>query len=183
MKGPRVIAGSAGGLFLTVPKHFPSRPTQDRVKQAIFSSLGGRVPGSRVLDLYAGTGALGIEALSRGADSCTFVESDARTVAALRANLAHCHLEGLVLQREASAYLHEAPEAAFGLILLDPPYQKEKTDLAASPLLPGLVRTAEPGALLVWEHDARNTWSAAPGLRLHKTVRYGETAVTYLIRE
>jgi 16S rRNA (guanine966-N2)-methyltransferase len=179
MKGPRVIAGSAGGLFLGVPRGFPSRPTQDRVKQAIFSSLGARVPGARVLDLYAGTGALGIEALSRGATSCLFVEKDPRTIPTLKANLQHCHLEATVHTRDALGYLTEAAAAGFDLIILDPPYTKGPLDLAQSPLLPQLARVLAPQGIVVWEHDSRNTCSASSPLCPFKTATYGETKVTY----
>jgi len=180
MSGPRVVAGTAGGLFLTVPKRFPSRPTQDRVKQALFSSLGARVPGARVLDLYAGTGSLGIEALSRGAASCTFVESDPRTVPVLKANLEHCHLTGSVVKQDAAAYLQAAPGAAFDLILLDPPYSKEKCSLDGARILPDLARVLAPEGLVAWEHDARNTWQSPSALSVIKTTRYGESALTYL---
>ena len=91
----RVIAGTAGGLRLVVPKT-GLRPTMDRVKAAIFSSLGERVVGARVLDLFAGTGALGIEALSRGAASVMLVESDRAAVAAIEQNLAQTGLTGRV---------------------------------------------------------------------------------------
>jgi len=84
----RVIAGSAGGIQLDVPKS-GVRPTMDRVKAAIFSSLGELVPGARVLDLFAGTGALGLEALSRGAASALFVEENAAAISAIERNLAH----------------------------------------------------------------------------------------------
>jgi 16S rRNA (guanine966-N2)-methyltransferase len=182
MNSPRVVAGSAGGLFLKVPRHFPSRPTQDRVKQALFSSLGARVPDARVLDLYAGTGALGIEALSRGAAACTFVESDPRTIPVLRANLDHCRLAGTVIKQDASSFLTSCTAESFDLILLDPPYAKGKLHLDESPLLAPLARATASGGLIVWEHDARNTWETPPHLEVVKSSRYGETALTFLRR-
>ena len=96
----RVIAGTAGGIRLDVPKR-DVRPTMDRVKGAIFSSLGDAVIGAHVLDLFAGTGALGIEALSRGAASARFVDHDRRAVAAIEANLARTKFTGRVVQRDA----------------------------------------------------------------------------------
>lgn len=180
MSGPRVVAGSAGGLFLAVPARFSSRPTQDRVKQALFSSLGARVPGARVLDLYAGTGSLGIEALSRGANSCTFVESDPRAIPVLKANLKHCRLTGAVIKHDAGGFLQSAPAATFDLILLDPPYHKGKLCLDHSPLLPHLARVLAPSGLVVWEHDARNTWQSPVHLSVLKSARYGESTLTYL---
>src|SRR6201993_1046499 len=100
----RVIAGSAGGVRLAVPKH-GVRPTMDRVKAAIFSSLGEAIIGARVLDLFAGSGALGIEALSRGAASATFVENDRRCAEAIETNLAKTNLEGRVRRQDVFDFL------------------------------------------------------------------------------
>src|SRR5438094_6306407 len=100
----RVIAGRAGGVRLTSPKS-GVRPTMDRVKAAIFSSLGEMVPGARVLDLFAGSGALGIEALSRGSASAVFVESDRRAVEAIQNNLARTRLDGVVRRSDVFDFL------------------------------------------------------------------------------
>ncbi len=100
----RVIAGTAGGLQLDVPKT-SVRPTMDRVKAAIFSSLGEQIIGARVLDLFAGTGGLGIEALSRGAASALFVEENAAAVATIERNLNRTKLEGRVRKQEVFAFL------------------------------------------------------------------------------
>src|SRR5471030_526640 len=101
----RVISGTAGGLHLKSPKRHELRPTQDRIRQVIFSSLAEVVPCARVLDLYAGTGSFGIEALSRGAASATFVEQEAEAVECIRENLLHCRLQGEVRQEDALTYL------------------------------------------------------------------------------
>ncbi len=131
----RVIAGSAGGLPLQVPKT-EIRPTMDRVKAAIFSSLGERVIGARVLDLFAGTGALGIEALSRGAASAMFVESDRLALAAIEKNLAKTHLTGRIRPQDVFAYLtHASTAESFDLIFADPPYDKSKLGDAFTKLL------------------------------------------------
>ncbi|MDR1146478.1 MAG: 16S rRNA (guanine(966)-N(2))-methyltransferase RsmD [Verrucomicrobiales bacterium] len=176
----RVITGSAGGLRLKVPPQFHSRPTQDRVKQAIFSSLGARVPGARVLDLYAGTGALGIEALSRGADGATFVESRAPYCATISENLAYCKLTGNVVRQDAAAFV-QACATQFDLIFADPPYAKERRDLAGDEVVRAIAPLLAADGVLVWEHDRRNEWrSLAAGLTLLKTATYGETAVSYL---
>src|SRR5712691_9622988 len=95
----RVIAGRAGGVPLISPKN-GVRPTMDRVKEAIFSSLGEMVKGARVLDLFAGTGALGIEALSRGAATAIFVDEDRQSIAAIEKNLAKAHFQGRVRRQE-----------------------------------------------------------------------------------
>src|SRR5256885_16848048 len=103
----RVIAGMAGGIRLVVPKN-DIRPTMDRVKAAIFSSLGDRVIGARVLDLFAGTGALGIEALSRGAASAMFVESDGAAIATIERNLAQTGLSGRLRKQDVFDFLSHA---------------------------------------------------------------------------
>src|SRR5271163_326968 len=118
----RVISGTAGGLHLKSPKRHALRPTQDRIRQVIFSSLAEVVPGARVLDLYAGTGSFGIEALSRGAASVTFIEQDKEAVQCIRDNLVHCHLQGDVWQADVLTYLDKTPVESFELIFADPPY-------------------------------------------------------------
>jgi len=120
----RVIAGSAGGIRLAVPKS-GVRPTMDRVKAAIFSSLGEAVIGARVLDLFAGTGALGIEALSRGAASAIFVEDERQSAEAIEKNLAKTNLKGRVRQQDVFNFLRQRsnPEK-FEIIFADPPYEK-----------------------------------------------------------
>src|SRR5437660_304145 len=123
----RVIAGSAGGIQLAVPKR-GVRPTMDRVKAATFSSLADRTPGARVLDLFAGTGSLGIEALSRGAASAVFVDQDRQAVLAIEKNLARTKLDGRVRQQEVFRFLQEAAaREKFDIIFADPPYDKMET--------------------------------------------------------
>ena len=118
----RVIAGTSGGVRLFVPKT-DLRPTMDRVKAAIFSSLGKRIIGARVLDLFAGTGALGIEALSRGAASAMFVESDRQAIAAIERNLAQTGLSGRIRKQDVFDFLSHASTAEpSDLIFADPPY-------------------------------------------------------------
>jgi 16S rRNA (guanine966-N2)-methyltransferase len=122
----RVIAGSAGGIRLHVPKQ-RVRPTMDRVKAAIFSSLGEQVIGARVLDLFAGTGGLGIEALSRGAESVLFVDEDRQSILAVEKNLAATKLNGRVRQQDVFDFLsrRSSPEN-FDIIFADPPYEQTK---------------------------------------------------------
>jgi 16S rRNA (guanine966-N2)-methyltransferase len=120
----RVIAGSAGGIRLAVPKH-GVRPTMDRVKAAIFSSLGEAVVGARVLDLFAGSGAFGIEALSRGASSVAFVEADRQSAEIIGSNLAKTKLQGRVRQQDVFDFVRHASSAEkFDIIFADPPYEK-----------------------------------------------------------
>ena len=131
----RVIAGRSGGIRLVVPKT-DIRPTMDRVKAAIFSSLGDRVIGARVLDLFAGTGALGIEALSRSAASVMFVESDRQAITAIERNLAQTGLSGRVRKQDVFDFLSHASTAEpHDLIFADPPYDQSKLGDAFTRLL------------------------------------------------
>ena len=137
-RGPRVIAGEAGGLRLATPPGTSTRPTADRVKEALFSALGpDRIEDASVLDGYAGSGALAIEALSRGAATAVLVDHDAQAVAAIRKNLVHTHLgaRARVAQRDVAVFLRmppPTPEAPFDLVLLDPPYDQPPSDLASA---------------------------------------------------
>jgi 16S rRNA (guanine966-N2)-methyltransferase len=176
----RVISGSAGGLLLKSPKRHALRPTQDRIRQVIFSSLAEKIPGAHVLDLYAGTGSLGIEALSRGAARAVFVEQDREAADCIRENLRHCRLEGDVRQGDALAWLDQPGTDTFDLILADPPYDKTRGSLGGHPLLAKMGQKLRSKGVIVWEHFAAqrleedNHWSV---LR-HRT--YGETGLTFL---
>src|SRR5215471_13807730 len=120
----RVIAGSAGGVRLAVPKR-GVRPTMDRVKAAVFSSLGDAIVGARVLDLFAGTGALGIEALSRGASSAVFVEENRQSAEVLEKNLTKTKLRGRIRNQDVFDFLRKASHSeTYQLIFADPPYEK-----------------------------------------------------------
>lgn len=184
MKGGRVrvIAGSAGGLWILLPKGFHSRPTQDKVKQAIFSMLGESVVEARTLDLFSGSGALGIEALSRGSGACDFVEAERRYVETLQTNLLHCHLAGKVFAQKAEAFLRTA-QPVYQLILLDPPYDDVAGDLAKTSLAPLLHAALAPKGIIVWEASVHSSWSEFPGLPLLKRAVYGDTAVYIFQRD
>jgi 16S rRNA (guanine966-N2)-methyltransferase len=179
----RVIAGSAGGLRLDVPKT-SVRPTMDRVKAAIFSSLGDEVIGARVLDLFAGTGALGIEALSRGAASAVFVEEDTSAVAAIELNLARTKLEGRVRKQDVFAFLRAAPiSEPFRVIFADPPYDKTKSGEQFTQLLlesVELVRMLEPAGVFVLEKRPEEQMPPAPLWKINRDRRYGATEVLFL---
>jgi len=179
----RVIAGSAGGLPLRLPKS-DLRPTMDVVKGAIFSSLGESIVGARVLDLFAGSGALGIEALSRGAASATFVENDRRAVAAIERNLEQTRLRGDVQPIDIFRYLDRlATTGAFDLIIADPPYAKAPGERDFTPELLGsepLRQALAPEGLFILEHlpgaklPLRSTWECV------RQKRYGATEVAFL---
>ncbi len=125
----RVIAGTAGGLRLQCPNGI-ARPMMDRVRGAVFSSLGEVVIEARVLDLFSGSGALGIEALSRGAASCTFVDSHPKSIDAIRANLAHARLHGEVRRQDVAKFMATANEGSFDLAFADPPFALEEENPA-----------------------------------------------------
>ena len=124
----RVIAGAARGTRLA-PVPAGTRPLSDRAREGLFSSLGERVPGARVLDLFAGTGAIGIEALSRGAEGATFVDKAPRAVATIRDNLDRAKLgdRATVVRAEWRAFLDRAPDP-FDLVFLDPPYKQREQE-------------------------------------------------------
>ncbi len=176
----RVISGTAGGLHLKSPKRHQLRPTQDRIRQVIFSSLADIVPGARVLDLYAGTGSFGIEALSRGAASATFVEQDKEAVQVIRENLAHCKLQGDVRHSPVETFLAQAPVERYDLIFADPPYTKEIGSLDEDPLLTQLIPFISPDGHFVWEHYAGQQLQNAGAFGIIRHRNYGETGLTFL---
>ncbi|MCB1089477.1 MAG: 16S rRNA (guanine(966)-N(2))-methyltransferase RsmD [Verrucomicrobiae bacterium] len=182
----RVIAGSAGGLSLTVPKTV-TRPTTDRVREALFSSLGDRVEGAAVLDLYAGSGALGIEALSRGAASAVFVEADERASETIRGNLAKTRLNGGEVRRsKVLDFLQRLPDSArFGLVFADPPYARndataaELAALLASERLRGCL--GEAGVFILESMDAYPLpLGDEPRWEILRDRRYGGTRLNFL---
>jgi 16S rRNA (guanine966-N2)-methyltransferase len=179
----RVIAGHLGGRSLVAPRGLATRPTTDRVREALFSILGD-VRGARVLDLYAGTGALGIEALSRGAASCVMVESARPALAALRRNIGDLGLAGAtrVLAEpaaRAAARLLSEPSERFDLVFADPPYEDAG---AALDVLETLAPALNPSARVVLEHAARSPPQAKrhpSRLRHLRTRLYGDTALAF----
>ena len=179
----RVIAGSAGGIRLDVPKT-AVRPTMDRVKAAIFSSLGEEIIGARILDLFAGTGALGIEALSRGAASALFVEEETSAVAAIERNLARTKLEGRVRKQDVFAFLRAAQIAErFRVVFADPPYDKTKSGEQFTQLLLGsveLIRMLDPDGVFVLEKRPEEQMPPAPLWKISRDRRYGATEVLFL---
>ncbi len=179
----RVIAGTAGGIRLAVPET-EVRPTMDRVKAAIFSSLGERIVGARVLDLFAGTGALGLEALSRGAASALFVEENRAAVLAIERNFLRTKLRGRVRQREVFAFLHSAPaHERFDIIFADPPYEKTKSGGEFTRLLLGskhLVELLEPSGLFVLEKRPEEQTPQLGGWSIARAKTYGATEVLFL---
>jgi len=175
----RVIAGTAGGLVLVVPRGAGTRPIADRVKETLFAILADRVPGSRALDLYAGSGAIGIEALSRGAVHCDFVERGRVALAAIRENLRRTGLEERAAVHAADVGQHLARSAAdrYDLVFLDPPYDQRAILAPLERLVPHLA----PGASVVVKHFWRTPIPEPPGLARWRERRFGETALTFLV--
>jgi len=179
----RVVSGIAGGIPLIAPKT-DLRPTMDRVKGAIFDSLGEAMLGARVLDLFAGSGSLGIEALSRGAASATLVEKDARAVESIHFNLAKTRLQGATVHTlDIFSFLHRlALPGGYDFILADPPYAKAKgeRDFGVELLSdPALARTLAPGGMFILEKIPGAPLPKGTGWELIRERRYGATEVAY----
>ncbi len=175
----RIVAGQWGGRRLRTPKGEGTRPTSDRVREAMFSSLESELGGLadlRVLDLYAGSGALGLEALSRGARSAVFVESDPRAVAVIRGNLADLGASGGQVRRESAERFMD-PADRFDLVFLDPPYDLPSDQL--STLIGRLVPMLEPGAVVVVERSTRTPFTWPEPLTGLRDKAYGETRLWY----
>jgi 16S rRNA (guanine966-N2)-methyltransferase len=174
----RVIAGHLGGRRLKAPRGSVTRPTSDRVREAVFAMLGG-VEGTRVLDLFAGSGALGIEALSRGAERVVFVERDAGVVRVLAGNLAELGLGGEAAEVRRTDALRalqsaRARKETYDLVFIDPPYaQAHEWGPELSAILPSLLA---PGARVVVESDRRAPLEL--GGTLERRRRYGDTSIT-----
>ncbi len=177
----RIVAGVARGRRLVVPPGDSVRPTADRVREALFASLAPHLEGASVLDAFAGTGALGLEARSRGAARVTFIERDRRSLDALRRNIEAVGLDGAtVIAADAIRTLRDAAQAGtlsgapFDLVLLDPPYAL--SDDAIAGLMADLVRLLAAGAIVVVERSADASaprWG--PALLEGPSRRYGST--------
>ena len=179
----RVIAGSAGGVGLAVPKR-GVRPTMDRVKAAIFSSLGEAIFGGRILDLFAGSGALGIEALSRGAASAIFVEHDRESAEAIEKNLSKTKLKGCVRRQDVFDFLgRQSNSEKFQIIFADPPYEKDHRGKSyAETLLNNetLPQLLEPNGIFVLEKKPTDTIPQTKLWRVLRQKTYGATEVLFL---
>lgn len=177
----RVIAGSARGLRLEYPKGADIRPTTDRVRESLFSSIGDDIIDCRFCDLYAGAGSVGIEALSRGAASAAFVENDRRCVAVLERNLQATHLDaaamvhrGRLPQCLKEIWQNSGP---FDIVFADPPYRA-----ALDPLLSAVAdMLIGPDVVFLLQSDSRVEPEPGP-LKVLRRRTYGETALTWYLR-
>jgi 16S rRNA (guanine966-N2)-methyltransferase len=183
----RIIAGIAKGMTLVAPRA-GVRPTTDRVREAIFSSLGARIPGARVLDLFAGTGALGLEAASRGAESVIFVENARSALECLEKNIeafrrnrgADCKLT--ITRQPVKAQLRKlvGEGETFSLIFADPPYGDAAEELLRDENLPRLLTNE---GLLVLESAKREVLTTGAPWELTRESTYGDTRISFVRRE
>lgn len=177
----RIIAGIAGRIAIKVPSSV-ARPTTDFVRQAVFSILGETVADARVLDLYAGSGAVGLEALSRGAASCVFVDEHRQSCSVITENLTKTRLGGgRVVKADAASFL-KRDTAAYDLVFADPPYWKHHGDKDhAGALLAGglLVPRLAPGGCLVIEISSNQPSPPAVDLTLADRREYGGSAILF----
>jgi 16S rRNA (guanine966-N2)-methyltransferase len=181
----RIVSGSARGRRLAVPPGSRTRPTSDRAREALFSTVESMLrslAGARVLDLYAGSGAVGLEALSRGADHALLVENDARAARTLRENVAATGLTGAVVRadRVDRVVATEPPGPPYDLVFLDPPY--DLADDAVRTVLDDLSAHGwlRPGSLVVVERATRGgPWRWPAGIDADRSRRYGEATLWY----
>ena len=177
----RVIAGTARGVPLVTPRGAETRPIADRVKETLFAILGERVPDARVLDLYAGSGAIGIEALSRGAASADLVEHGRRAREAIGRNLAATRLgdRATVHATDVERFLASADGGPWDIAVVDPPYEVR----AIVAPLRSLVPLVAPDGIVVVKHFWRTAIPEVPGLVAIRQRRFGETMLSLLARE
>lgn len=174
----RVIAGAFKGRHLASPTWPGLRPTSDKLRETLFNVIAARVPGARVLDAYAGTGAIGIEALSRGAAYVTFVDRDPRALALIEDNLRRCGVSDryAIIRSRLGERSSSLPPKAFDIAVLDPPY--DATDLAAALSAAALLML--PGGLLVLEHARRQIApDLAAGMARTRDLRSGNSALAF----
>ncbi len=172
----RIIAGSLKGRRLVAPRGATVRPTSDSLRETLFNVIGPSLDGARVLDAFAGTGALGLEAISRGASHVTFVERDARALAALAENIAKCGVTDACAIIRADFLRLRRSAGHFELALLDPPYDID--DLAA--VLDVAAATVAPMGRLVLEHSRRRPSPEAAGaLSRTRVLLAGDSALSF----
>lgn len=179
----RIVAGRYGGRRIQTPPGDGTRPTSDRVREAMFSSLESELRGFgtlRVLDLFAGSGALGLEALSRGAASADFVESNARVAAVIRRNLADLGCSGgMVLRTTVERFVRVPPPTPYDVVFLDPPYALATTEVAALVVELSVPSWRTPESVVVVERSTRDRFSWPEGVQALRDKAYGETHLWY----
>lgn len=172
----RVISGKARGVQLKTPEGMLTRPTADRVKEAMFSIIQFDIPGARVLDLFGGTGQLGIEALSRGASRAVFVDQREESCRLIRENLRRTKLEGEVVRGDYLTYLNRCREQ-FGIIFLDPPYGEDFLETAVKRITE--IDILQSNGIIVTERPLGKACPGEyPGYTRSRDYPYGKTLLT-----
>ena len=177
----RIIAGEFKGRRLKAPKWDGLRPTSDKLRETLFNILATRIAGARVLDVFAGTGAVGLESLSRGATAVVFIEHDRRAATLIAENAELCGAQNrcvIIRDRAEHALQHQRFDAPFDVVVLDPPYDFEP--LAS--VIETAMRHLAPDGLLILEHAFRRAMPAVMGARVTRTVRSGDSALTMFQR-
>ena len=176
----RVITGTARGRKLKTPENYDIRPTTDNVKESVFNIIQFDIEGRRVLDLFAGTGQLGIECLSRGAESCVFVDRDKEAIRIVKDNLKACGMKATVVQEDAVAFLKHCGK--FDIIFIDPPYDSDLYNFVLE-IINSVDILSESGIIIV---EARRE-KALPEMKApyycKKTVNYGRVKISVYSRE
>ncbi len=177
----RIIAGEFRGRRLKAPTWDGLRPTSDKLRETLFNILARRIAGAAVLDVFAGTGAVGLESLSRGATRAVFIEQDRRAAELISANAALCGVENrcvIIRDRAERALKRQRADQLFDVIVLDPPYDFEPL----GEVLDAAVGHLAPGGVLILEHAYRRAVPAVSGARHTRTVRSGDSALTMIER-
>lgn len=176
----RVVTGSARGRKLKTPENYDIRPTSDNVKESIFNILQFDIEGRKVLDLFAGTGQLGIECLSRGAESAVFVDHSREAIKIIKENLAACDLKGLVAEQDSLMYLKNCGK--FDLILVDPPYDSDLYEEVLKSI--NLFDILNDGGIIICEARRGRAFPPMTGdLKLVKEYNYGSVKLCKYMKE
>lgn len=177
----RIISGEAKGRRLVAPDTRDTRPVTDRVREAVFSIVGTSVEGASVLDLYAGSGSFGLEALSRGASAATFVESGRRALKALRANIAATALGGTMVSSSVQDFLQRS-RSGFDLVFIDPPWEMPSSDLGRDLARLDRLLSGDAEVIVSRRHDDEIP-PTPPGWRVATDRRYGDTRIVRYQKE
>ena len=189
----RLISGRAANLILKVPKGFDVRPTPDLVRQALFNSLGDRVVGTRVLELFGGTGALSLECLSRGATHAVCVELARAHARVIEQNFASTRLPAETFQLRVQDVFAALPQLAatgarFDLVLADPPYGEKNVNRRSTSFAQKLLDDTDlpellsPGGLFILGHTKRDTLDVANGWQERKLLKHGDSIMRFFVR-
>ncbi len=181
----RIVAGKHKGVRLDAPEGPATRPTSDRARENLFNILGHgdyaeKLRGGRVLELFAGTGALGLEALSRGGAHCVFVENSKPALAALRANIAKCRAEDRSKVEASDAFRLRPQAKPYDLVLIDPPYRERAIEQAIKAALDA--RAVGADTLVIAQLDPKTTWDTPEGFTLLDDRRYGAARFLFFTR-